>query len=125
MLLPTLVEPFRDHDLTTDAPSPRNLEEGPTVLLPFAQLRHYVAVILTLGSAFVLTMPHYPDPKISTRLFKFCPSFDDLTSAERIDQCGDCGRYFARSATTIVDGALPEEREVRSTARNRVCDESE
>ncbi|KAJ6540315.1 ribonuclease H-like domain-containing protein [Mycena capillaripes] len=41
-------------------------------------------------------MPHYPDPKISPRLFRFCPTFDHLSFAERIDLCDFCGRYFAR-----------------------------
>ncbi|KAJ7506748.1 ribonuclease H-like domain-containing protein [Mycena galericulata] len=34
-------------------------------------------------------------PKISPRLFKFCPKFDELTLTERIDLCDQCGRFFA------------------------------
>ncbi|KAJ7740216.1 ribonuclease H-like domain-containing protein [Mycena maculata] len=38
-------------------------------------------------------MPH---DRNSPRLFKSCPSFDDLTLSERIDLCEQCDRFFAR-----------------------------
>ncbi|KAJ7490593.1 ribonuclease H-like domain-containing protein [Mycena latifolia] len=41
-------------------------------------------------------MPHYPDPKVSPRLFRFCPTFDELSITERIDRCDSCDRFFAR-----------------------------
>ncbi|KAJ7696697.1 ribonuclease H-like domain-containing protein [Mycena rosella] len=66
-------------------------------------------------------MEYHRDPKISERLFRFCPRFDDLTTTERIDCCDTCDRFFARCchheeivchfhAFVFVDGACPGNR---------------
>ncbi|KAJ7652696.1 ribonuclease H-like domain-containing protein [Mycena polygramma] len=41
-------------------------------------------------------MQHERDLKVSPRLFKFCPTFDDLTLAQHVDLCDQCNRFFAR-----------------------------
>ncbi|KAJ7863867.1 ribonuclease H-like domain-containing protein [Mycena leptocephala] len=41
-------------------------------------------------------MPHHPDPKVSKRLFRFCPIFNKYNTAGHIDCCDFCSRFFAR-----------------------------
>ncbi|KAK7048798.1 ribonuclease H-like protein [Favolaschia claudopus] len=63
-------------------------------------------------------MPHYNDPNVSPRLFRFCPKFDADPVAARVDRCHNCDRFFGRCCHhadelchyypfVFVDGACP------------------
>ncbi|KAJ7836991.1 hypothetical protein B0H14DRAFT_3870584 [Mycena olivaceomarginata] len=54
-------------------------------------------------------MPHYPDPKISPRLFRFGPSFDDLHPPSPSINAAIAVAISRGLPLPIVGGALPED----------------